>query len=429
MQRLDYIDLKYVPSGNELVCEYYLEPVEGVSFEKAVNETAGESSIETWSEIVTLKPGTARKLMPHVFYLNKKKGIAKIAYPQELFEEGNMPQILSSIAGNIFGMKVLKNLRLLDVSFPKKIVDSFKGPSFGVNGVRKVINVRGRPLTGTIVKPKLGLNEEEHAEYCYNAWTGGLDVVKDDENLSSMKFNSFEKRVRKVLELKEKAEKETGEKKLYLANVSAETTEMIKRTELVKELGGESIMVDIITVGWAGVQTLRKEANELIIHFHRAGHAMFTQNPFHGMSMLVVAKISRLIGGDNLHIGTIDLGKMKGSKKEILKIQREIQENEVMESNEENLLYQNWFGKKPVFAVASGGLQPAMIPELVKQMGDDVIMQFGGGCSGHPKGVNAGAKAIRQALEATLKGISLREYASKNEELRIALEKWGIPKH
>ncbi|MBW2999848.1 ribulose-bisphosphate carboxylase large subunit, partial [Candidatus Woesearchaeota archaeon] len=194
MKGLDYIDLKYRPQKNDVVCEYYVEPGLGLSLEKACQHIAGESSIGTWTTISTMSPAIAKKLKPSVFSINKKTNEVRIAYHSDLFEAGNMPEILSSIAGNIFGMKAVKNLRLQDIQFPKKIIDSFLGPQFGIEGIRKLTRIKNRPLVGTIVKPKVGLNEKQHAKVAYEAWAGGLDVVKDDENLSSMTFNNFRKR-------------------------------------------------------------------------------------------------------------------------------------------------------------------------------------------------------------------------------------------
>jgi ribulose-bisphosphate carboxylase large chain len=140
----------------------------------------------------------------------------RVAYPIGLFEPGNMPNILSSISGNVFGLKAVKNLRLEDVDFPPEIVHSFKGPKFGVKGVRHLLKVYDRPLVGTIIKPKLGLKTADHAQVAYEAWVGGCDMVKDDENLSSQAFNPFENRVTRTLEKRDKAEDRTGEKKVYL---------------------------------------------------------------------------------------------------------------------------------------------------------------------------------------------------------------------
>lgn len=421
----EYIDLRYEPKRNDLLCEFYIEP-NRIQVEKAANHVAGESSIDTWSNIQTLSPSIREKLMPHVYSI--KNNIVKIAYPQELFEEGNMAQILSSIAGNIYGMKAIKNLRLLDISFPKKIVDSFKGPRLGIEGIRKLLNVKKRPLTGTIVKPKVGLNPKEHAEVCYKAWIGGLDIVKDDENLTSQSFNPFKERVKRTLEVKAKAEHETGERKTYMPNISAETFEMLKRMDFVRNAGGNYVMVDILTVGWSGLQTVREHSQGLVIHAHRAGHAALTRNPRHGMTMLTIGKIARLIGVDQLHIGTANIGKMEGAALEVETIEEEIEEQYIKGDDVVSTLSQSWYSIKPVFAVASGGLHPGSIPLLMQRMGKNIIMQFGGGVHAHKFGTIAGARAVRQALDAAMKNIPLEKYAERYRELGYAVKKWGVVK-
>jgi ribulose-bisphosphate carboxylase large chain len=406
---MGYINLNYEPEKNDLICLFRVEPAKGISFEKAAEAIASESSIGTWTEVKTMKP-RIKKLGAKVFEINGD--YVKIAYPIELFEPGNMPQILSSIAGNIFGMKQIKNLRLEEVIFPEKLVKSFKGPKFGIEGIRKLLKIYKRPLTGTIIKPKVGLNEKEHAKVAYQAWVGGIDSVKDDENLACMRFNNFSKRVLETLKMREKAENETGERKIYMPNITAELDEMLRRANFVKSAGGEYVMVDIITVGFSALQTLRK-ANEglnLVLHAHRAGHAAVTKNPKHGIAMKVIAKVTRIIGLDQLHVGTI-VGKMFETKKEVLENCKALKEE--------------MFGLKKVMPVASGGLHPLHIPELLKNFGNDVVLQFGGGCHGHPLGTTAGAKAIRQALEASMQGIDLEEYAKKHKELKIALKLWG----
>lgn len=427
MQKLKYIDLKYKPGKDELVAEYYIEPNK-ISMEKACENIACESSIGTWTTISTMNPRIAKKLKPHIYYINKKTGYAKIAYPPELFEAGSMPQIWSSIAGNIFGMKILKNLRLEDISFPKKIARAFKGPKYGIDGIRKLLRVKKRPLIGTIVKPKLGLTPKQHGDVAFKAWMGGLDVVKDDENLTSMKFNSFKDRIIYTLKMRDLAEKETGEKKIYMPNITAETDEMLRRANLVKFYNGEYIMVDILTCGWSGLQTVRDSTGQ-VIHAHRAMHAALTKNKKHGISMLAVAKCARLVGVDQLHVGTAHVGKMEGDALEVEEIKDEIEDRFfVEEKDKRHILEQGWHGIKPVLAVASGGLHPGSIPKVLERMGKNIVMQFGGGCHGHPGGTLQGARAIKQALHASLHGISLKKYSEAHEELRKALQKWGTAK-
>lgn len=418
---LDFVDLNYRPSGDDLVALFRVEPAKGISLPEAVGRVASESSIGTWTKLTTMTP-EKRRLMAKAFSI--RKPWVKVAYPIDLFESGNMPQVLSSIAGNIFGMKAIENLRLEDVSFPPALVKSFPGPQFGISGIRKIFGVKDRPLTVSVPKPKVGMTSEEHAEAGYEAWLGGLDLLKDDENLSSQSFNQFERRARLSFKMRDRAEKLTGEKKSYLINVTAETREMLKRARLVKNLGGEYVMVDILTAGWAAVQTLREECEELglAIHAHRAFHAAFTRNPKHGMSMVVVAKIARLQGVDQIHIGTV-VGKLESPKEEVLALQKEVTSDRVEASG--RLLAQDWCGIKPVFPVSSGGLHPGLVPQVMKLLGHDILIQIGGGIWGHPDGGRAGARALRQAIEATMDGISLSEYAKTHQELRRALETWG----
>ena len=428
--RQDYIDLKYKPKKNEVIALYYLEPARGVSFEEVANHLAGESSIDTWSDILTLSPSLASKLKPHVFFLNKKKKIIKVAYHLDLFEINSIPQILSALAGNIFSLETIKNLKLLDLSFPRELIKQFKGPKFGLNGIRKLLRVKNRPLIGTIIKPKVGLTPEQQAKVAYEAWSGGCDLVKDDENSTNQKFNQFKERAKLVLKARKKAEKETRERKMYLANITSPTCEeMLKRAKFVKDLGGEYVMIDIIPVGWTALQTLR-EANKdlnLVLHGHRCMHSVFTRDLKHGISMLVIAKLVRLLGLDQLHIGTV-VGKMHGEKKEVLTVRDECVLKRIKENTPLNVLAQEWGKINPLFPVASGGLQPLMIPKLVKIFGKDIILQFGGGIHAHPMGTKAGAMACRQTLESTLKGISLKEAAEKHKELKVAIDKWGLIK-
>jgi ribulose-bisphosphate carboxylase large chain len=405
LRYIDFVDLKYKPSETDLVCTFQIEP-DGINLQEAAGGVAAESSVGTWTELTTAKPYVER-LGARVFSLQDR--VARIAYPIELFEPANIPNILSSVAGNVFGLKALKNLRLLDIEFPAKLIRSFKGPQFGIEGVRKLLKVPERPLVGTIIKPKLGLKTVDHAKVAYEAWTGGCDIVKDDENLSSQRFNPFENRVVKTLEMRDKAQSETGERKVYMVNVTAETETMVKRAEFVRAHGGEYVMVDILTCGWSALQTVRDQNFKLVIHAHRAGHAAFTKNPKHGIAMRPIAKVARIIGVDQLHVGTV-VGKMSEAKQEVV--------------DNIDACKMPMGGLKRVLPVASGGLHPRLVPALLETFGNDVVIQAGGGIHGHTNGTIAGAKAMRQAVDATLEGKTLEEYAEAHKELKIALQLW-----
>ena len=407
-----YINFNYKPKADDLVAIFHLEA--SGSLEEAATAVACESSIGSWTDLSTLKKSTANKLQARVFHLDKKTGLVKIAYPLDLFELNSIPQFLSSVGGNIFSMKMVKNLRLLDVSFPAKYVKSYLGPAFGMTGIRKILGNKNKLILGSIIKPKVGLNPDEQAELSYKIWKNGIDLVKDDENLTSLSFNNFEERVTKVLKMLKRVEKETGKVKFYSANVTAPPDIMIERAKFVKKMGGRVAMVDIISTGLDNVQYLRKQNLGLILHGHRAGHSTFSRNPRHGISMLVVAKMSRLAGIDQLHTGTV-VGKMEGSKSEVSQIN--------------NFLTAKWFDKKPILPIASGGLHPGLLPGVVEALGTDLIVNFGAGVHGHKWGSEAGALACSQAAEAIAKKITLEKYAQTHKELDQALKQWNEVKY
>lgn len=416
-----FMHLKYHPKETDLIMQYKITPAKGYKFKEVASMVAGESSVGTWTDVQTMKPRIGRMLSPKVFYVNENQKRTRIAYPIELFELGNLPEILSSIGGNIYGMKSVEGLMWEDVTIPKKMLYSFNGPRFGIEGLRKKFRVWNRPFVGTIVKPKVGLEPGEHSKVAYDSWVGGCDIVKDDENLTSQKFNPFRGRFLKTIHMLDKAERETGERKAYFVNCTAETKEMLKRIDFVEKTGGNYIMLDILTLGWSALQTAR-DYTKLPIHAHRAGHAMFDRNPNHGMSMEVIAQLARMIGVDTLHIGAA-FGKMTGKKDEVLHIEQDIESK--FTKLTKNHLEQKWFKVKPILGVASGGVYPGIVDKIIKLMGKDVVIQAGGGVHGHTWGTIAGAKAMRQAVDASMKGIPLKAYALNHFELEEALKKWG----
>lgn len=391
---------------------------------EAVGRVASESSNGTWTELTTLKEHI-RKIRARAYEI--KGNYVKIAYPIELFELGSVPQLMSSVAGNIFGMKAVKNLKLLDISFSRKYIKSFNGPGFGMNGARKIIGAKDRPLTCTVPKPKVGMTTAEHVKVGYDAWIGGIDFLKDDENLTDQNFNKFYKRASLCFRTRNRVEKITGERKSYFINVTAETKEMLKRAKFVADNNGEYVMIDFMTAGFAGFQSLRDfcHDNKLAIHVHRAMYAAMDRNPKHGISMLVLAKLVRLIGGDNLHIGTV-VGKLVGAKEDVMLYKNSMVNNKIL-AGKENLC-QEWHGLNDVVPVSSGGLHPGLVPEIMKMLGRDCVLQLGGGIHGHPNGTKDGAIAFRQAVDSYLSGINLYEYSKKHKQLAVALKKWGSQK-
>lgn len=415
----DFLDLKYKPKDDDLIVLFKIKSAPGFTIKEAASRVASESSNGTWADLNP--PRHVRSLSAKCFEI--KGDYVKVAYPLELFEKGNMPQVLSSVAGNIFGMKAVNGLRVEDIKWPKELIKSFQGPNFSIDGIRKMLKIKKRPITATVPKPKVGFYPSEHAKVGYESWVGGIDLLKDDENLTDQNFNRFERRLKFSMKMRDKAEKETGERKSYLINITSKTSDMIKRAKMAKEYGNEYVMIDILTAGWAGVQDVVEKCKELklAIHGHRAFHAAFDRNPNHGMSMKVLCEISRIVGIDQFHIGA--LGKLAGDREYVM--QNWIKSSQDSNKEEKEMLGQKWYGTKPLLSVCSGGLHVGIIERLFNMLGTDMVVQLGGGIHGHPEGTKSGAMALRQAIDAYMDNIKLEDYAEKHKELYIALKKWG----
>lgn len=419
---MDFVDLGYEPGRDELHALFYFEPAEGISKEEAAGRIASESSTGTWTTLYSL-PKRMKDLQATVYDI--EGNYARISYPLDLWEKGNAAQLESGIAGNIFGMKALRNLRLIDVGFPTEYLNGFKGPHFGMEGIRKMMRIHGRPLTGAVPKPKVGFDAREHAKIAYETWMGGFDFVKDDENLTSMPFNRFGDRVNEMTRMRDRAEQETGDVKSAFINITAETATMQERARMLADHGWNYVMIDVVVAGTSVVQTMRDYCSDLglAIHAHRAMHAAFTRNRKHGITMQFLVKLMRLIGVSQIHTGTA-VGKLTGSKREVALLANVLRDQKV-KAVPHILVDQDWGSIRSAFPVSSGGLHPGLVPDVLDIYGKDLVLLVSGGIHGHPKGTRAGAIATLQAVEAWNEKMSLDEKAKSSPELALALEKWG----
>lgn len=401
----------------DLIATYLFRPKDGVTPEFAANAIAEEQTTGTWTNLATVNDATAYvhtcdgEVMD-IRAVGNGEYVTKLRYPVEIFEPGNIPQYLSVIAGNLFGLGKLASVRLMDIDIPQALYTGC-GPKFGIEGVRRILGTETdrRPHVGTIIKPKVGLNPADTAKVAYEAAMGGVDLVKDDETLTNQSFCPLIPRLEAVMDALEKAREETGRNVLYAVNVTTGGDKIVESAEHAVRAGANMLMVDVLTAGFSAVQALANDpAVTVPIHVHRTMHGALTRNPHHGVAMLPIAKLVRVCGGDQLHTGTVS-GKMGGSAEEVLV------DNLALTMETAHL--------KPVFPVASGGLHPGKVNAELATLGTDIVLQAGGGIHGHPDGTRAGAAAMRQAVDAFLAGVSAAEYAETHPELAKALKKWG----
>jgi ribulose-bisphosphate carboxylase large chain len=291
-----------------VICKYKI--VTDLDIKQAAAAIATEQSTGTWTGVSTLNDEIFERY--HGRVTDIQGNIATIAYPADDFslDIGGVPQILSVISGNLFGLEALKGVRLEDVFFPKSMLQEFKGPKFGIPGMREMLDRPERPLVGTIVKPKIGLPPQGMADYIYEAGMGGLTNGKDDETLSNQKFCPLEDRVVAIAEAIDRVRDETGHRMMHAINVSTNGDKIVEVAERAQQLGASELMVDVITCGFAAVQALAEDPSiKLPIHVHRTMHGAITRNKDLGVAMVVFSKLVRMCGGDALHVGTFGVGR------------------------------------------------------------------------------------------------------------------------
>jgi ribulose-bisphosphate carboxylase large chain len=346
--------------------------------------------------------------------------------------------LTSSIIGNVFAFKALKSLRLEDMRIPPHYAKTFQGAPHGIVMEREYLNKFGRPLLGATVKPKLGLSAKNYGRVVYEALRGGLDFTKDDENINSQPFMRWRDRFLFCMEAVYGATAATGEIKGHYLNVTAATMEdMYERADFAKELGSVIVMIDL-TIGYTAIQSMAKWArkNGVILHLHRAGHGTYTRQKTHGISFRVIAKWMRLAGVDHIHAGTV-VGKLEGDPNSVRGYYNTLRCNTIDADPTQGLFFeQDWASLPAVMPVASGGIHAGQMHQLLHYLGEDVVLQFGGGTIGHPDGIAQGATANRVATEVMIQARNegrdflyegpeiLNKAARWSPELRKALELW-----
>jgi ribulose-bisphosphate carboxylase large chain len=309
-------------------------------------------------------------------------------------------------------------------------VKTFQGPATGIVVERERLDKFGRPLLGATVKPKLGLSGKNYGRVVFEALKGGLDFVKDDENINSQPFMHWRDRFLYTMEAVNNAGAHTGEVKGHYLNVTGATMEdMYERANFAHELGSCIVMIDLV-IGYTAIQSMAKwaRANDMILHLHRAGHSTYTRQKSHGVSFRVIAKWMRLAGVDHIHAGTV-VGKLEGDPAVVAGIYDSLREAGNPADLSRGLFFeQDWAGLRKVMPVASGGIHAGQMHQLLTYLGEDVVLQFGGGTIGHPMGIQAGAVANRVALEAMILARNEgRDIWNEGPEILSAAARYCLP--
>jgi len=335
--------------------------------------------------------------------------IVRIGYPVANIED-NIPLLFATITGNITAMPYL---RILDIDFPKSYVAKFQGPKFGIKGIRDILGVKERPLLNNMIKPCTGYTPDVGAKLFYEAAVGGVDIIKDDELIGGdRRFNKIEDRIKMNMEAAARADKVKGEKTLYAVNLTDEISRLKDDALKAIKAGANCIMVDTFCVGLSALRDLAEDPRiNVPILSHCCFGSAWTVSQYQGISSFVLTKLTRMCGADTMLLespyGKFDITMAKYVKNLIACTGK-------------------FYDLKPTLPFMGGGVVPGIVPTVLESSGYDCMLGVGAGIHGHPMGPAAGARAFRQAIDATMKHVNLREAAKQHEELKVAIDKWGI---
>ena len=417
----------------QIIAEYLIETP--LTLESAAESMAGEQSTGTFTRVLgetdelrerfaarvesiealepTRTPSLPGAAAPKTADGLHQRGRVRVSFPLENVGP-NLPTIISMVAGNLFELRHLSGLRLLDLEFPRSLAEYFLGPQFGIAGTRRLTGVFDRPIIGTIVKPSVGLTPQETAELVRKLGQAGVDFVKDDELMANPPHSPFEERVTAVMSVVNELADTTGRKLMYAFNISAQLDQMLRHHDTVLEAGGTCVMISLNSVGFAGVEYLSQRMS-LPIHGHRNGWGMYYRHPALGMEFTAYQKLWRLAGVDQLHVN--------GLKNKFCE-----SDDSVVRSIKACLT--PMFGGYCPMPVVSSGQWGGQAEETFRRTQTvDLMYLAGGGILAHPGGAAAGVTAIRQAWEAAVAGVTLEEHAREHTELRQALEFFGQLAH
>lgn len=336
-----------------------------------------------------------------------RRYLMKLSWPLENVGP-SLPNLMATVAGNLYELRPVAGLRLLDIDMPDEFAAAYPGPAFGIEGTRKLANVPEGPLVGTIIKPSVGLSADATAHFVDQLCAAGVDFIKDDELQADGPACPFDERVRKVMDVINRHADRNGKKVMYAFNLTGELDEMKRRHDLLQSLGGTLAMVSLNSVGMTGFNAFRKHS-QLPIHAHRNGWG-YLQG---GWSYVAWQKLWRLAGADQMHVNGL-ANKFQESDDSVIASAREC--------------LKPLFPHKPctVMPVFSSGQTVKQAPGTWGALqSTDLIFLAGGGLFAHPGGIAAGVAALKQSWEAAMNGVPLDVAAKTHRELREALEKFA----
>lgn len=416
-----YCLMEQIKNEDYIIATYYMELSQGESITKKAAAFAIGQTLGTWVPVPGITDAMRQKHMGKIVNIynvppadlsgnrddDSKKYLLQLAFPIVNFGS-QFPMLLTTLTGNDASTSIQS--KLVDVQLPEKFVAGFPGPKFGISGLREQTRVEKRPLLLNMIKPCTGITPEAGARIFYETAMGGVDLIKDDELLGNPGFNNVLVRVKNYKQAACQVYEETGHKVLYVVNITDRIGSMVENARKAVDVGADAVMVNYAAVGYDVLNHIAETVSVPVLG-HYAGAGVYYESDKSGISsQLIIGKFPRLAGADMVIINT----PYGGYPLEYQKYMSTVQQ-----------LRLPLYGLKPAFPAVGGGVQPGLVERFVGELGNDIILATGGAIQGHPQGAAAGARAMRQAIDAAVSGVPVTEAAKSNTELKCALDLWG----
>lgn len=410
-----------------IYASYWLET--GDDPARAAEVIAGEQSSGTFVALATETPELKARsgarverldILGHSSQPSLPGGMSSQSYTQCALELSwplentgtSLPNLMATIAGNLFELRQVSGLRLTGLRLPAAFAQAYPGPAFGTAGTRQLTGVAHGPLIGTIIKPSIGLSVDETVQQVRELVAGGIDFIKDDELQADGARCPFDERVRAVMRVVNDHAERSGKKVMVAFNLTGDLDQMRRRHDLVLAEGGTCVMASLNSIGIVGLQELRRHA-QLPIHAHRNGWGYLTRSPQLGWDYAPWQQIWRLLGADHMHVNGLR-NKFSEPDDSVIAAARAVLAPVIPGAKMVDTM--------PVFSSGQTGLQAA---DTYAAIGcADLIHTAGGGIFGHPRGVAAGVEALREAWVAAVEGVDLAQHARSRPALQAALGFW-----
>ncbi|MHB8126238.1 MAG: RuBisCO large subunit C-terminal-like domain-containing protein [Desulfitobacteriaceae bacterium] len=292
-------------------------------------------------------------------------------------------QLLNVIFGNI---SIKPGIRVEKILLSPSLLRLFRGPRFGIIGLRQILQVPHIPLLFTALKP-LGLSASELARLAYQFAVGGIDIIKDDHGLSDQAFAPFTERVKLCTEAVQQANRETGRRTIYVPNVTGPTKSLMSRAKMAKEIGAGGLLV---TPGLVGFDAMKELAEDDSIALPIFSHPAFQGSYVLGDSGIshyaMYGQLMRMAGADATIYPNFG-GRFSFCQAEC---------HQIVEGTGVEMGH-----LKPIFPSPGGGINIKSIPTLAKFYGNDVIFLMGGGLFTSGPDIVENCRHFRELVEET----------------------------